>query len=175
MLARIRQVISAITAQLSEEDKRFIEESLTTKEQALFYAMNLPDQRHALNVAYTAMELAKDRSEVDKTLLLKSALLHDVGKVRGDVSTWDKIITVLAHNCAPNWARNWGKRGRGGKIANLRHAFHTYYHHPARSAELLAAIGEDRRVGEIVRRHHEPPAAADSPELAILRQADELH
>ncbi|MDR3566125.1 MAG: HD domain-containing protein [Negativicutes bacterium] len=175
MLNRVKQVIAALTAKVTAADRGFIRETLRAEEQALFYAMNLPDQRHSLNVAYTALEMAEGRAEVDRGLLLKSALLHDVGKIKGDVSTLDKILTVLAHRIAPCWAEGWGQRGRGGKVANLRHAFHTYFHHPERSAELLAAVGVEQEIIGIIRRHHAEPQPDDQPELILLRQADDLH
>lgn len=176
MLSRIKQVFSALTARVDAADRAFVSGRLNEREQGLFFSMNLPDQRHALNVAYTAAKLAAShRPEVDGELLARCALLHDVGKVKGDVSTWDKIITVAAHYVAPGWARRWGKQGRGGAVANLRHAFYTYYHHPERGVALLAAVGTQERVLEIIRRHHEMPEVGEPLELTILRDADDLN
>lgn len=175
MANRIKQVFAALTAEVTAADHSFIRENLRAEEQSLFYGMNLPDQRHALNVAYTALELVRNKPGIDTELLVKVALLHDVGKVRGDVSTMDKILTVIAHRFAPRWAEGWGRRGRGSKLANLRHAVHTYYHHPEQSAEMLAAIGSREEIVEIVRRHHEDQQPGEPFELAILRQADDLH
>ena len=114
MWNRIRQVISALTAVIEPQDRRFIEAHLEKEEQKLFWQMNLPDQRHVLNVAYTALQLSKAHLHIKHELLVKCALLHDVGKIKGDVSTLDKIITVLAHNLFPAWAKRWGRCGRGG-------------------------------------------------------------
>lgn len=176
MLNRIKQVAAAVTAKLTEADRAFVAERLNTQEQALFYAMNVPDQRHALNVAGTAGRLAAQRRDgVDEKLLIKCALLHDVGKVKGDVSTWDKIITVVAHYFAPGWSRSWGRQGRGGPVANLRHAFYTYYNHPERGVALLAAAGAEDNLLDIVRRHHDAPADGEPVELTILREADNLN
>jgi len=175
LLTRVRQVISAITARITNEDKIFITRNLTDAEQGLFWGMNLPDQRHALNVAYTALQLAADRRDINITILIKSALLHDVGKVRGDVSTLDKILTVAAHKIAPAWAEKWGKPGRGSKLANLRHAFYIYFNHPARSGVMLRDIGTSPAIIAIVARHHKAPADSDPPELTILRLADNMH
>jgi len=175
MLNRFKQVVAALSATITAADHHYIRKNLKAEERSLFYGMNLPDQRHALNVAYTALVLARDRTGVDEELLVKSALLHDVGKVRGDVSTMDKILTVIAHKLASSWFRGWGKYGRGSKLANLRHAVHIYFHHPERSADMLAAIGTGQDIVGIVRRHHEAPEDGDPLELTILRQADNLH
>lgn len=150
----------------------FVKKQLTSLEAVLFWRMNVPDQRHALNVAYTAGRLAENQP-LDRCVLIKAALLHDVGKERGDVSTWDKIITVLADAALPAQARRWGRLGRGGKLDNLRHAFYIYFHHAARSAALLEETGTDFAVIELVRRHHEAPLEHDPPELQLLRAADQ--
>jgi putative nucleotidyltransferase with HDIG domain len=175
MFNRVKQLIAALTARITADDMKFISQNLTVKEQELFGRMNLPDQRHALNVAYTALELAKKAQINVVTVLIKSALLHDIGKVKGDVSTVDKMITVIAHTLAPDWAEKWGRQGRGSKLANLRHAFYIYFHHAARSAILLQEIGTSPQITEIVVKHHQTPTADDPAELTILRQADNLH
>ncbi len=174
MLNRVKQVFAALTAKITDGDKEFVNGRLSVQEQALFWRMNLPDQRHALNVAYTVLDMAKNRPGIDKEILVKSALLHDVGKVKGDVSTADKIITVLAHKFVPQWAERWGRFGRGSNIDNLRHAFYIYFNHAGRGAEMLKEIGVDRRIVEIVRKHHKTPAECDPPELAILKAADNM-
>lgn len=175
MWKRIQQVYSAITAKIEPKDRHFIQEHLNEKEQKLFWQMNLPDQRHVLNVAYTALDLAHGRPEVNQALLLKCALLHDVGKVKGDVSTMDKVITVVVHAFAASWAKKWGCYGRGNKVKNLRHAFYIYYHHPERSAAMLGEIQTERAVIEIIAKHHKTPAEQDPPELVLLRAADDMH
>lgn len=175
MNKRVKQVFSAITARIEASDQNFIANYLSTDEANFFYQMNLPDQRHALNVAYTALELADEQKQVDQELLIKCALLHDVGKVKGDVSTADKIITVVLDTFTPQWAKSWGREGRGRKIANLRHAVYIYYNHAARGSAMLAAAGMPLHITEIIARHHEAPAVGEPPELTLLRAADNLN
>ncbi|MPM34921.1 hypothetical protein SDC9_81511 [bioreactor metagenome] len=174
MFNRVRQVFAALTAKITDHDRKFIAGQLNQQEQRLFWGMNLPDQRHALNVAYTALKLAPPQT-INRVVLTKSALLHDVGKVKGDISTIDKILTVVAHKLNGKWAERWGRPGKGSGLNNLRHAFYTYFHHPQRSATLLNAINEDPLIVEIVSRHHKAPAETDPPELCILRMADNMH
>ena len=175
MFNRIKQVVAALTARVTPEDKVFVSRYLNAAEQKLFYGMNLPDQRHVLNVAQTALQLAKFQQKIDINLLVKCALLHDVGKVKNDVSTLDKIITVLGHKLSPQWARQWGRSGRGSKFDNVRHAFYIYFNHGARSAAMLAAINSTPGLVNIVAKHHEAPADDDPLELIILRKADNQH
>ncbi|BBB92352.1 MAG TPA: HDIG domain-containing protein [Methylomusa anaerophila] len=175
MLNRVKQVVAALRAEINQDDRNFVACHLTEKEAALFWRMNLPDQRHSLNVAYSALELAQGNKSINSKVLLKAALLHDVGKVKGDVSTLDKIVTVILNKVVPEWTRAWGREGRGGRIANVRHAIYIYYHHPARGADMLAAQGVEGEVVYIVGKHHAAPAANDAPELRVLRTADNMH
>jgi putative nucleotidyltransferase with HDIG domain len=175
MLKRIKQVVAAVTATITLEDRSFANSYLNTDEQALLWAMNLPDQRHVLNVAYTVLQLAKLHQQADTSLLVKCALLHDVGKIKGDVSTVDKIITVMGHTLLPQWSKQWGRPGRGSKLTNIRHAFYIYFHHAHRSAVMLTAIGADPQLVEIVARHHQTPTDHDPLELILLRRSDDMH
>jgi len=175
MSRRIKQVIAALTAVIRPEDRTFVSNYLSEAEQTLFWAMNLPDQRHVLNVAYTAFELAKEQKDIDIDILIKCALLHDVGKIKGDVSTIDKIITVIGHTVSPRWAKEWGRLGRGSKLRNIRHAFYIYFHHAKRSARMLQTIGTQQKIIDIVAKHHKTPADHDPLELVLLRKADDLH
>lgn len=172
MLKRVKQVLSAITAKIKEEDRQFIDFNLTKREQKLFWAMYLPDQRHALNVCYTALILAKDNPGADLQKLVKCCLLHDVGKVYGDIGTIDKIIVVLSQHFIPEKAARWSALGKGDPIQNLRHAFYIYFHHARRSRDKLLALGLVE-LADIVSKHHEAPAGNDPLELRILRQADD--
>ncbi|WP_122626827.1 HD domain-containing protein [Lucifera butyrica] len=173
MRQRIKQFITALTAKITPADRAFVKQYLTPAEERLFWQMNRPDQRHTLNVAYTVLRLIAGRAQIRRFVLIKSALLHDVGKTKGDVSTADKVITVLARRLLPGPAARWGRPGRGGRFANLRHAFYIYFHHPARGAQLLKQAGTEAAVVEIVAKHHAAPVEEDPPELIILRQADD--
>ena len=172
---RVKQVVAALTVSITPEDKAFVSRYLNTAEQKLFWGMDRPDHRHVLNVAHTALQLAQHQLTIDINLLVKCALLHDVGKIKGDVSTIDKIITVMGHKLSPRWAKQWGRLGRGSKLDNLRHAFYIYFNHAKRSATMLREIDSTPQMVEIVAKHHEAPADCDPLELVILRKSDDLH
>ena len=175
MLNRVKQVIAALKASITVEDKVFVSRYLNAAEQKLFWAMNLPDQCHVLNVAQTALQLAQHQQKIDVTLLVKCALLHDVGKIKGDVSTIDKIITVMGYKLSPRWAKQWGRLGKGSKIDNLRHAFYIYFHHAERGSMMLKEINSSPQLVDIIAKHHEAPTDYDPLELVILRKSDDLH
>ena len=175
MFNRVKQVVVALKASITPEDKVFISHYLNNAEQKLFWGMNLPDQRHVVNVAQTALQLAQHQQKIDINLLVKCALLHDVGKNKGDVSTIDKIITVMGHKLSPKWAKQWGRPGRGSKLDNIRHAFYIYFNHAEQSAAMLKEIEASSRMVEIVARHHKAPTDYDPLELVILRKSDDLN
>jgi len=172
---RARQVWAALVARITPADELYIAEHLNSREQQLFWQMALVDQFHALQVTKSAMDLADRYPEVDRELLRKAALLHDVGKMRGDISTLDKIITILVHAVSPRAGRIIARSGKGGKIANLRHAFYIYGHHARRGARLAANAGLEAPVVDWIRRHHQKLTADDTLEFRLLQEADSKH
>lgn len=173
---RIKQFWAAITARVTAEEAEWVDRNLSKQEAELFWRMNLPDRQHAIRVARTALTLAENvGSDIDRSLLLRAGLLHDVGKVKGDVSTMDKVLTVLGHKFAPRMMRSWGREGRGGRIDNLRHACYVYFHHPQRGADFLRQIGEEDELIELIRHHHRSPIEGDPVLLELLRKADAMH
>lgn len=172
MFRRVRQVRAALCARITPNDEVYIAEHLSSRAQQLFWRMAVADQYHALQVAKTALRLAERQQGVERELLRTAALLHDVGKLRGDISTLDKIITVLVYALSPRTGRMLARPGRGGKIANLRHAFYIYGHHARRGAKLAAQAGVAAPVVEWIRRHHRNLTADDPPELRLLQAAD---
>ena len=175
VLKRVKQVWAALQARVTPADVLFAGAYLDPKELALFFAMAIPDQYHALRVTYDAIRLSAGRSDVDRRLLIQSALLHDVGRREGDVSTWDKIFAVLFHRIAPEKARPWGREGKGSRLSNLRHAVYVYFNHPQRGAALLQFEGSDQKLIDIISTHHHGFREGDPPELILLRQADGMN
>jgi len=172
---RIKQFIAAVTAEIVPADQIFIDKWLSGPEQKLFWAMSLPDQCHSLHVAYTAIKLANQAEFlVNQDKLIRCALLHDVGKTSGDMSTIDKVLSVLAYKIFPDFVKKWGRYGKGSSLDNLRHAFYIYLYHAERSRDQLLSLGLIE-LAEIVAEHHKAPTENDPPELLLLRKADDLN
>jgi putative nucleotidyltransferase with HDIG domain len=175
-MRRVKQVLSAIRAEVTPQDESFIAQRLTQPEIELFQQMSLADRRHCLNVAYTVAELSSGYHGLNLTVLIKAALLHDVGRRRGDVSTIDKIFAVMSRAVfGSGITQKWGKQGRGSALENLRHAFYVSAHHSQLGADLLRLAGTEEQVINLVRYHHHPDSLTDSRELTLLRQADDLN
>ena len=169
--SRIRQFVRAVTARVSDEERAYVASVLPEKAVPLFYAMHRADQRHALNVARTAMTLADERERdgvcVNRKLLERCALLHDVGRRRGDLDIFGKVACVLLVHYFPMRSKQWADDGTS---AMLR----VSYHHPQIGAELLRGIGLFLEAS-IIERHHAPAQATDPIELTLLRAADEAN
>lgn len=174
---RIRQFFRAIFAHLDEADHCYVAKWLPEAElQRLFYAMALPDQYHALHTAYTAEQLMAHRATegkpgAAKRLLLRCALLHDVGRTRGTLGTMGKTAAVLLHGCFPRWAKTRGESPSGSRLSAM---LYVYFHHPEIGAAALRRLGYEAEAA-VVARHHAPPAAGESAELDLLRRADALN
>ena len=170
MIQRIKQFYRALTARITPEDKDLVAEKLPLAAQQLFYAMHPADQYHALHVARTSMILWQQQPSGDKALLLRAALLHDVGRVQGDMNIMGKVAAVLLKHYFPAKAKQLGETGKGW----LGHIMYVYYQHPEIGAMKLENIGMTAEAA-LIRCHHAPAAENEPPELKLLRAADELN
>ncbi|HWJ03094.1 MAG TPA: HDIG domain-containing protein, partial [Verrucomicrobiae bacterium] len=152
MLYRCKQFVSAITATLTPADRELIKSVLSKQEQPLFFAMDIVDQRHCLDVAKTCKELIKQgQTDLNQGLLLKAALLHDVGKPAGSLKIWDRVIIVILQKYRPQ---------RLERLANRPGTpYHTALFHPQAGGKLCAAAGCDPELVQLITRHHAPLAA----------------
>lgn len=169
---RIHQFYTAVQAAVRAEDKVFLKKYLSEQEQVLFAEMGLPEQRHCLDVAYTAIQLASGLPGIDNGLLLRCALLHDVGKKKGDIPVLYKVLTVLANHFFPRKSRELARQSVADERRDFRHALYIYYYHGELGREKLLAMHLSE-LAEIVGKHHKAPTEKDPLELLLLRQADE--
>ena len=139
MMQRVWQFFQALRARLSPADRLFVEEHLPLQLQTMFWGMTLPDQCHALRVARTALELAQREGPagLDRELLLRGGLLHDIGRQQGDMGTLGKVFAVLCYGMFPQLSRQWAAAGQGCILASLRRALYIYAQHPEIGAQRL--------------------------------------
>lgn len=172
---RVRQLLSALTAKLSETDKCYVQARLEPELQNLFFAMTKGDQLHAVKVAYTAERLAKEicDSKIDHSLLQRCALLHDIGRGYEAGTPWAKTLAVLVRKLAPEWCLQQSavQEGEGGYLHRI---IYRHYLHPQVGAEILKENGFYREA-ELVAKHHQKATKDDKIELRLLRQADEVN
>ena len=162
---RIKQFFRALTAKVTPDDGKYLAAHLNAEEQKLFFAMSTADQFHSLRTAYTIERLViEDKQGIDREFLIRCALLHDVGRVSGDLSIFGKIFTVLVTDLLPKFADSLELRGN--------HWIYIYRHHAEIGGRKLQQIGLFREA-KIIAKHHAPPTSDDPYELKLLRLADE--
>ena len=165
LIKRVKQFFRALSAQISAEDGVYISTHLNANEQKLFFAMSIVDQFHSLKVAYTIEKLViEDKKNIDREFLIRCALLHDIGRVKGDMNIAGKIFTVLITEFFPSFADKLERDGN--------HLIYIYRHHAEIGARKLQKLGMYKEA-KIIARHHSPPREDDPKELKLLRLADE--
>lgn len=177
MFYRIKQFVAGVMAQgpNSEEILR-IEKILPPKARELFYGMNRGDQRHSLQVMYTAEALLAScqDDEEKRDLLLRCCLLHDIGRGK-QMGPIRKTWAVILDKIHPIWARRYG---RCDSQSYIRGFLYRYYHHGEISGEMLMDIGMVSEA-KVVARHHKKSATGLTEREAqvwkILRQADSVN
>ncbi len=146
-IKRIRQFYRAIFDRIDANDLEFIKKFLPLEcEQKIF----------SVNVARMIEEkFHGDRFEI------RCGLLHDVGRVNGDLNIFGKVFCVLAE-----------KFPALIMTSSQKNMFEVYKNHALIGAEKLRAIGLNSEA-DIISKHHDPENKNDSPALKKLRASDE--
>lgn len=129
-------------------DLAWAHEQLTAPERRLFDRMSNPDRRHAIGVA-RRVDAALPPNLPDRSVVLRAALLHDVGKVASGLRTYGRVIATLSgavggRSYAEVWQDTRGFTRRVG----------LYLRYPELGAEMLAVADSDPRVIAWAREHH---------------------
>lgn len=168
---RIRQGLQAIFAFAQPVELPLAAQYLTPELLSLFSQMRHNEQLHSLNVLRDV--LATGTTPPD---LAVAALLHDVGKSRYPLRTWQKTLVVIARKFTPKLFERWSK----GNPANLwMRPFVVYIEHPTWSAEMIAVAGASETAIWLVAHHQEAASRWSSHALASLlqrlQQADDVN
>lgn len=183
-IKRSRQFWLALTAKMTPDGHELAVRSLNETEQNLFYQMDIAIQQHCVNVANTMEKIIADQAKTaapanqpgtDRELLLKAALLHDIGKISGQFTVLDRVWYVLVRKVSRRLAKKIAKRGKGVWPARMRNAFYVHVQHSKLGAELAAQNNLPKELVALIRHHHDSPLPTDSLELRLLRQADEMN
>ena len=168
---RSRQFLGAVRARVGEEERAEVSARLTPREQALFFSMEVSDQRHALDV----LRVVKANGQADASLLA-AALLHDVGK--GRTTVWQRVAFVLLNAVSPRLLRRLasvdGAPAGGGSAfgGGWRGALARSLDHAERGAALAEAAGSTAETVRLIRLHRS--LAGEDVALALLQAADEV-
>lgn len=152
-----RRTARAFLPALARPDDAFAAHWLSPEEQALYLRMDPRDRDHACRVARAVLAYAPDADAI----VVRAALLHDVGKAEAPYRAWERIAVHL-YTPARDVPARWYQRP-------LADAWRRHRTHAERGAAMVLRAGGDPRVAALVRCHHD----RDGPEgLALLRRVD---
>lgn len=158
---------------MGENELTFVKKNLNDQEQLLFFAMDLPTQTHCFRVAQTCLKLSINKSAVNTNLLIKAALLHDIGKPANVIRTSDRIIIVLVSTLMLR-VKFYILKMKHSKLQLFR-AFQAHYKHPLVGGILAQTAQLPQELIYLIENHHKEITAIDSLELQLLRKADQLN
>jgi len=135
----------------------------------LFRRMSPQEQGHALAVLATLHRMGYSEPVLDQ-----AALLHDAGKMGGNIRLWHRVLTVLLQSLSPGLLLRIAREEPG----SWRYPFFVQAEHAVRGAQMAAQVGADAQAVALIRWHHTPPRETDLDApgqalLAALRAADD--
>lgn len=156
---RARQLLSALTARVSEVDLDEAEACLPLGARPLFRSMPRDGQAHALRVLR-----ALTRAGYRHPSLLAAALLHDVGKSGAWVTPLHRSLYVMAKRLAP---------GRLAQLpaADLHNPFVALRDHPRIGAEWARDAGCDDVTVWLIAHHQDKATGSAEYEKDHLLRA----
>ncbi|NLW56956.1 MAG: HD domain-containing protein [Firmicutes bacterium] len=162
------RIFALLRIKLKPADREFVEKYLDDAGLFLFNQMSFLDQKHSVAVArILAAEEVKDNG-FNQQQLIQAALLHDCGKVKGEIKWFLRPLVAVIRRWFPRRREKWGARGKSA----LSHALYVDRHHPSRGAYLAESLGLDPQVVSLIKRHHDPLVEDQDRELALLQFAD---
>ncbi len=175
IIRRCRQLFRALFAKMEPKDHAVVDRYLNEIEKLLFYRMQPAVQKHCVNVAETVSVIAGARPDLDHSLLMKAALLHDIGKSGLKISLTDRIWYVLVRKFSSGLAQKLARPGKSPLMSRLRNAFYIHLNHGKIGASMAQNAGLSEELVFFVRNHHNTNLISGSEELEILIRADELN
>jgi putative nucleotidyltransferase with HDIG domain len=152
----VRRTVIAFFPVFAAPDDAFAARFLSKVEFGLYRGMDARDRLHACAVTRQLLRRYPEASDE----LRRAALLHDVGKASTRYSPWLRVLVALYT------PRSVAAEPR---LRGLQGAWQLKRHHDRYGAAQILAAGGDRRVAELVARHHRP---GGDLEAARLREID---
>lgn len=169
---RIKQGGRALLAFAQPLDDALVTQTLSPAQIGLFRQLKRAEQLHSLNVLRDVLAQANSTPPD----LAAAALLHDCGKSRYALATWQKTLAVLVRAFLPPLEQHLSKDDR---LTFWRAPFVVRQYHPAWGAKMLSEIGASPRLIWLVAHHADPLERwQDHPDvnlLARLKKADDAN
>ena len=163
---RAKQFINCIFAKITEEDVEFINKYLNESEKKLLYKLPVCDMKHSINVARD-IQKNESKDKIEKNNLnyeevIKSAILHDIGKAHKPLSPIDKSILVLL---------NYFTKTKIKKYSNKNSKIYIFFNHGEEGYKTLSEKGYNKEFLNTIRNHHN--YKIENNWLNILRKYDD--
>ncbi|WP_406547935.1 HDIG domain-containing metalloprotein [Clostridium ljungdahlii] len=160
---RIKQFYWALTSRINEQDSRFIKSILSIEELKLFNKLSINEQKHCVKVAYDVERICNSKKgKVDEKLLLKAALLHDIGKIHRKLNLIDKSFIVSMDRISKGKLRKFSQKQK----------INVYYNHSKIGVYLLKKIEYNEKLFYLIENHHNNDIHHNNLELKILKYCD---
>lgn len=148
-MGRVNQFFKCITAKLTEDDKKFISEYLSEGECKLIFKLPVYDIKHCVNVARD-IKINESKESMDSIGLnydevIKSALLHDIGKAYKPLNPIDKSVLVLLSKFT---------KGKIKKFEDKSRKVYIYFNHGKEGYEMIKGNDYSEEFLKIVKEHH---------------------
>lgn len=178
MFYRIKQFCLAWTAKITEADKSFLNQYLSTQEKELFNRLNKATQKHSILVAQAALKAFGAATETshkkdELKILVKAALLHDIGKSMANLNVFHKTLYVLLKRFMPKLLQKLTSRENSpfcNSCSGLAKAMYVAENHAAIGAAMADKWGLDKDLAQIIANHH---TQSNSPLSELIRKIDE--
>ncbi len=152
LIYRSRQFWQTITARSSPDDMDLVSSVLSSSQFELFQLMQRSEQIHGIRVLKSLKKMGHENTD-----LQTAALLHDVGKIRAPLRSWERALIVVVKAICPDCVRRWGSAPIKESVSSLgwRRSFIVAEQHPAWSAALAAQCGTSEMAVSLIARHQE--------------------
>lgn len=167
MFHRIKQFYWDISSHLNKLDEEFLILYLNPKELESFNKLKAAEKYHCIRVAKTALDFIETNNykHIDIKWFVRIGLLHDIGKIGGNLTVVDRSLLVLLNKFT---------KGKIKRFTNIKKV-DIYYNHPQKGVEILKAIGNyDEKFLYLVRNHHNYNITKDEL-LNILIYCDSIN
>lgn len=158
---RIKQFFWCFSAYIDIYDKEFIEKYLNENECELFYKLPKYEQKHSIRTAKDVHKVLRN-NKLDNEMLIKAALLHDIGKIYCKLNPIDKGVLVIMDKIT---------KGHLKKYKDVKKIY-VYYNHAEIGYNLLMKYNYDDELLYLIRNHHNYKITDESKYLSILKLCD---
>ncbi|MGL6108219.1 HDIG domain-containing metalloprotein [Romboutsia sp.] len=147
---RVKQFYINATDRMNKEDYRYVKSILNEEEFILFDKLLKSEKKHCVRNAKEIENIIDNNitQEVEiiknRDLLIKVALLHDIGKIRKKINIIDKSIIVILNKVTKGRLKDFEKSKK----------VQCYYNHSEYSYEILKNINNNQLFLNIIKNHH---------------------